>query len=464
MDFNKKRIASQINLKKSVILKDDSEISLTKILGSEQCQDIIANCREFRERVYSPWDTLLMFIKQVLNADKSCKNIVTETIAKYIAEGKDAPSNNTGPYTKARERLPEKAVCELVEAVGVMAEEKVPRKLKWRGKNIKGTDGTTLLMPDTQKNQEVFPQHGQQKEGVGFPITRLVAIMSLTTGVILDYAMGPYQGKGTGESSLLREIFDNIQPDDVVLGDAYFPSYFFICDLLARGADGVFPGQAQRHYDFRTGESLGKRDHKVEWEKPRRPTWMNEEQYQQYPDRIQVREFKVNGKIYVTTFLNSKKFNKKELSGLYQLRWLLEINLRSVKTIMKMDMLSCKTPDMVRKEIGIHFLAYNIIRIIMAEACNQYSGIPNQISFKGTVQIINQFMPYFSNDGILNKLIFDNMLRLVVKNKIGNRPGRLEPRAVKRRRKPFPLLHVPRNIAKLKLEKKREKILLRKAA
>jgi len=464
MDIKQNRIAKQINFEKNAIVKGQKEISLTKILGSQQCQDIVENCREFRDRIYTPWNTLLMFIKQVISSDKSCKNIVTETIVNYLADGKEAPSNNTGPYVKARERLPEVTIRDLVSNVGAAAVNDSPTGLKWRGRDLKGVDGTTLLMPDTQENQEAYPQHGKQEEGVGFPITRLVAIMSLSIGVILNYAMGPYRGKGSGENSLLREIFDCIQPNDVIIGDAYFPSYFLLCDLLARSVDGIFQGQGQRNYDFRKGESLGKKDHLVEWKKPQKPAWMSEEQYQLYPEHILIREFKVGGKIYVTTFLKAKKFNKKELCDLYKLRWLCEINLRSIKTVMEMDMLSCKTPSMVRKEIGIHFLAYNIIRIMIAEACNKYCEIPNQISFKGTVQIINQFMPILSNNRGADNLIFENMLRLIVKNKIGNRPGRQEPRAVKRRRKPFPLLHVKRDIAKMRLEKQRNKMLLSKVA
>jgi hypothetical protein len=288
--------------------------------------------------------------------------------------------------------------------------------------------------------------------------------MSLSIGVVLKYAMGPYQGKGTGEHSLFRKIFDCIKSNDVVLGDAYFPCYFLLCDLQQIGADGVFQAQGQRKYDFRTGKNLGTKDHIVKWRKPIKPEWMSEEQYLSYPERVCVREFKVNGKIYVTTFLNTKKFNKKELAELYALRWLCEINLRSIKTIMRMEMLSCKTPDMIKKEVGIHFLAYNIIRVIMAEACSKYSGIPNQISFKGTVQLINQFMPILSNSRVSSNLIFENMLKLIVKNKVGNRPGRQEPRAIKRRGKPFPLLHVRRDIAKKKLEKQMKKMMLKNAA
>src|SRR5579862_7168212 len=155
MHFIQKRIATQINFEKNTLLKEESDISLTNILGCEQCQDIIANCRNFRERIYTPWTTLLMFIKQSISPDKSCKNIVTENVAKYLSERKEAPSTNTGPYTKARERLPEKTTNDLAKMVGAMAEEKASKGLKWRGKNVKGIDGTTLLMPDTKENQEV---------------------------------------------------------------------------------------------------------------------------------------------------------------------------------------------------------------------------------------------------------------------------------------------------------------------
>jgi hypothetical protein len=191
---------------------------------------------------------------------------------------------------------------------------------------------------------------------------------------------------------------------------------------------------------------------------------MDDKQYQIYPDYIQIREFKVNGKVYVTTFLNQKEYCKPELAWLYGLRWQCEINLRSVKSIMRMDMLSCKTPEMVRKEISVHFLAYNFIRIIMAEACSRYSGIPNQVSFKGTMQLINQFMPFLLKNSSSGNEAYDKMLSLIVKNKIGKRPGRSEPRMVKRRHKPFPLLHKARIVEKNKLMRKIEKRLLKKAA
>jgi len=191
---------------------------------------------------------------------------------------------------------------------------------------------------------------------------------------------------------------------------------------------------------------------------------MDDKTYNTYPDRIGVREFKVAGKIYVTTFSNDKKYHKQELAKIYGLRWQVEINLKSIKSTMNMDMLSCKTPEMVIKEIGIHFLAYNFIRVIMAEACSKYDAHPNQISFKGTVQLLNEMMPYFINASTnKNKRMYTEFLKQIVKNEVGNRPGRIEPRVVKRRRRPFPALNRPRIIEKERLVRKMKKLILKNA-
>lgn len=237
-----------------------------------------------------------------------------------------------------------------------------------------------------------------------------------------------------------------------------------MCDLKNIGADGIFKGHAQRHYDFRSGLCLGKKDHIVNWKKPCKPDWMMQEKYDSYPTETAVREFKVNGNVYVTTFLNPKKYHRQELAKIYERRWEIEINLKSIKEIMNMDFLSCKTPEMVRKEIGIHFLAYNFIRIIMAEACEKHNALPWKISFKGAIQLVNSFMPFFLNSSEKkNKIMYAELLESITKNKIGNRPGRIEPRAVKRRPKAFPSLCKPRNIEKNRLIRRVEKMILRNA-
>lgn len=271
-------------------------------------------------------------------------------------------------------------------------------------------------MADTKENQAAFPQHNNQKKGAGFPIARLVAVMSLTTGTVLDYAIDAYKGKGTGESSLLRKIFDCIEKDDIVLGDRYFPNFFLISSSYS--ADGIFRGQSQRNYDFRTGEKLGKNEHIVTWKKPAKPKQMSQEDYDSHPDEIGIRELKVDGNVYVTTFLNHKKHHKQELLRIYKRRWEVEINLKSIKSTMKMGMLSCKTPGMIKKEIGIHFLAYNFIRILMADACAKHDALPWKTSFKGTVQLLEKFMPFFvKSTEKENKKLYSDMLRLIIKNK-----------------------------------------------
>jgi len=235
------------------------------------------------------------------------------------------------------------------------------------------------------------------------------------------------------------------------------PQFFLIADLIRRGADGVFQGQAQRHYDFRRGLSLGNKEHLVEWKKPVRPAWMDQETYNAYPDEITVREFKRHGKVYVTTILDNKTYHKSEISELYKLRWQVEINLRSIKAVLNMDHLSCKTPDMIKKEIAAHMLGYNVIRIMMAEACQAHQVTPNKMSFKGSVQLLNEFMPRFCGVKLSKrKDCYRALLSIMVQNKVGSRPGRVEPRAVKRRRKPFPTLNHTRQTERNKIIKNRK--------
>jgi hypothetical protein len=226
MNFTQKRTLTQIEKQKQRVLDESDELSLTKLLSTERCQTLISESREYRERLYSPLTTLFMFIKQVLSTDKSCKKAVSGRIAEQIKQGVAVSSSNTGPYCKARERLPEVMIKELVKEVGQSASQKAAKGWKVYGREIKLVDGSTLLMSDTAANQEEYPQHGNQKEGVGFPLARLVVVMSLTVGTIVDYAIEAFKGKGTGEQTLLRRIFSCINPDDILMGDRYYPSFF----------------------------------------------------------------------------------------------------------------------------------------------------------------------------------------------------------------------------------------------
>ena len=459
MDSTQKFAFAQISKQKKSLLSGDLDISLNNIMNSESFQTILSECREYRNRIYTPLKTVFIFIKQVLSSDKSCKQAVTKAAVEQLVAGAPEISINTGPYCKARQRLPESTIKALVNETGGSASRKSLKSWKFFNREVKLIDGLSCSAPDTEALQAEYPQHAGQAIGCGFPLMRLVVVMSLTVGTVINYAIGKYKGKGTGEHSLLREIFDtSINKDDIVLGDRYYPSYFLMADLKAKGADGIFQGHRSRKCDFRAGKRLGSKDHVVTWSKPAKPLWMEQATYDIYPETIEIREFKIAGRIIITTLLDCKKYTKKVLATIYLSRWQVEINIKSIKDIMGMNILSCKTPEMVRKEIGIHFLAYNIIRIIMAEACSKYGSNPNCVSFKGTIQLLNACMPYFIQGQISNDVLYDFMLRSLVKNKVGNRPGRCEPRVVKRRSKPFRTLKKPRHIEKERLISKMEKI------
>lgn len=226
MDSKQKCVVAQIKKYKQTLINDDKEISLVEILSSDACQQVLSGCREFRDQIYTPIKTIFTFIKQVLNPDKSCKKAVGDTRVEMLVTKKKNISTNTGPYCKARKRIPENAVSELVKATGQMASEKSLLRWKPYGRELKVFDGSTAKMADTRENQSEYPQVKNQKKGIGFPIVRFVVVMSLTVGTILNYAVGTYSGKGTGESSLLRSIFECIKKDDIVLGDRYFPNFF----------------------------------------------------------------------------------------------------------------------------------------------------------------------------------------------------------------------------------------------
>jgi hypothetical protein len=441
-----KQICSLMQMKnRSQYIENKAENILLTLFNSTYFNWLLKEYKDFRESAYSPLQTTLMFIKQVLSSDKSCKNVVISVVASQLSKYGKALSSNTSSYVSARKRLPEKVVYEMVKMVGESESKKTPNQWKPYGRELKVFDGTMVKMPDTETNRESYPKHSNQKRDVGFPLARIVVVMSLITGCVIDYAMGPCKGKGTGEVSLLRMILDCIVPNDIVVGDRYFPQYFLMCDLMKKEVDGIFRAPGQRRYDFRKGVRLGKYDHIAKWKKPNKPDWLDQEQYKSYPDYLEIREFKVAGVVYVSTFLDAKKYHKQELATIYKRRWDVEINLNSIKTIMGMDALSCKTPEMVNKEIGIHFLAYNIIKNLIVEASIKHHTLPWKISYKGTVQIFNNFLPHFLYaEGGAESLLYKQMLGNIIKNKIGNRPGRIEPRAVKQKPKTFPTLKTTR--------------------
>jgi len=398
-----------------------------------------------RERTYPPTATLSLFLSQVMSPDSSCQNTVNNHAIERAFNGLSPCSIKTGGYCKARHRLPLEMVAALVKQTGQLIAKQAPTDWAWQGRHVKLVDGTTITMPDTKNNQKTYPQQSRQKQGLGFPIARMVAIICLSSGAILDGAMGAYKGKGSSEHALFRQLLDCFEPGDIVLADRYYCSYFLIAMLLEKGVDVVFQQHATRCTDFRKGRKQGARDHIVEWKKPKQtPHWMTAEQYNEFTNELTVRELKLGKRVIVTTLLSDKEAPKKELSSLYQQRWHVELDLRNIKTTLGMDQLSCKSPDMNEKEMYVYFLAYNLIRLIMAEAAIQTGLMPRQLSFKRSLQI----WLIWGKKIFVTSVEVSILFMLIAAQQVGKRPGRIEPRAVKRRPKPCPLLMKPRSEAR----------------
>ncbi len=408
--------------------------------------------------VYTPCVTLWTFLGQVLGSDHSCRAAVARLMATLVAGGEEPCSPETGPYCKARQRLPVGVLSRLTRQIGQLLEAAADPDWLFQGRRVQLVDGTTVSMPDTPKNQRAFPQNSAQKPGLGFPIARLVALISLATGAVRDLALGPYQGKETGETALLRTLWDHLCRGDILLGDRCFASFLGIAPLLERGVDGVFRMHQRRQVDFRRGKHLGVLDHVVTWKKPTCPDWMDQATYDQIPDQITVRElrvptqqpgFRVAELVLVTTLLDPAAYPKDEVVGLYLRRWQIELDLRSIKVEMQMDVLRCKTPEMVEKEVWAHLLAYNAVRSLMAEAADQCEAKPRRLSFKGALQTVCAFDEVLRQASPTRRVALEERRRrAIARHRVGGRPGRFEPRAKKRRPNQHRLLMVPRHEAR----------------
>jgi hypothetical protein len=340
-------------------------------------------------------------------------------------------------------------ISTLARETGRLLSQKALAPWLWRGRSVKLVDGTGISMPDTPENQALYPQPSTQAPGVGFPLARLVMVICLATGAALDAAIGPHSGKGTGELGLVRGLLTSFSPGDVMLADALYCNYFLIATLMSAGVNVLFEQNGSRITDFRRGQSLGTRDHLVRWPKPARPEWMTPEQYACLPDELTVREVKVAHQVLVTTLLDHRKVSKDDLSALYARRWSVELDLRNLKTTTGMDVLSCQTPQMNEKQLWVHLLAYNVIRLLMAQAACNAGVDTRELSFKHTVQLWTEWV----SRGLSAAKDGGRLFTLIAQCKVGNRPGRIEPRMRKRRPKPYPWLKVPRAQARRQIQK-----------
>lgn len=400
-----------------------------------------------RERLYPPTETLSLFMAQTLNSDRACQPVVNRYAVDRHASGLKPCSTHTGGYCKARQRLPLDMIRSLARETGALIASQAQANWRWLGRPIKLVDGTTVTFPDTPMNQAEYPQQSNQKPGLGFPIARWVGLLCGATGAVLDAAMGPYSGKTGSEHALFRELLKSIAAGDMILADRYYCAYFVIAMLQAKGADVLFQQHQKRLTDFRKGRRLGSRDHIVAWTKPKTcPNWLSRAQFDAYPDTLVLRELKVGHKVLVTTLLCADQAPKKALGELYISRWNVELDLRNIKTTLGLERLHCKTPAMNEKEFWVSLLAYNLIRLLMSESAKQADILPRLLSFKHCLQL---WFAWNQGDSPgLDKASLSVLYGLIAQQRVGNRPGRVEPRAIKRRPKTYPLLMKQRHLAR----------------
>jgi putative transposase len=402
--------------------------------------------------VYTPAVTVWVFLSQCLSPDHSCRDAVARLIAALVSQGREPCSAETGAYCTARDALPEEACHQLVCQTGSDLEKQAPSEWLWHRRRVRVADGSTFTMPDTAANQAEYPQLASQKPGCGFPIARAVVLFSLAVGTVLEAAMGKYEGKQTGENSMLRQLYHCLAEGDVLLVDRYFSGWFDIALPKQRGVDVVVRKHQLRATDFRQGERLGPGDHLVYWAKPPRPAWMSAETYASLPMGLTMREvrvrvtqkgFRTKQLVVVTTLLDAEEFSADEIAELYRRRWDAELDLRSIKIVLQMDHLRCKTPHRVRNEFFMHLLAYNLVRQVMAVAAMQSEKCPWQVSFKGALQTLTAFLPILSS-GASSDAWCNALVAAIATHTVGDRPDRYEPRVKKRRPKEYDLMNRPR--------------------
>ena len=410
-----------------------------------------------RNTIFTPQRTFWLFLDQVFTGDGTCREILRKYQAWRAVAGKKEISPNTGGYCQARARLSLGDIQAVNTQLVQRIEGEYPQQL-WCGRSVVVVDGSSVSMPDTLENQERYPQPTSQKKGCGFPVMRIVVYFALSSGIILDMAKDALT---VGETALSRRLWDMLQAGDVFLADRGFCSYADVHYLRERKVDCVLRNHQRRSVGVKPGKQLGNGDRLVYWTKSKVcPKWLDREAWDALPDTVLIREIKVvvatpgfrtENLTIVTTLLDPRLFPKEAFAQLYLQRWRAELFLRDIKISMNMDVLRCKTPDMVDKELYMHLIAYNLVRALMLQAAATRNIPPVRLSFKGAAVTVRQWAPIMAvaaQYGTDATKIYIAMLNAIARDPVPERPGRAEPRARKRRPKNYQLLTKPRKIFK----------------
>jgi hypothetical protein len=409
-----------------------------------------------QDTVFSTQSVLWAFLAQVLRDGKgaACASAVAE-IATYMQQtGRRAPSGDTGDYCRARAKLDLAALRDLASQAARQLDQQALEPWLWHGRVAKLVDGFTFTMLDTADNQEEFPQARTQKPGIGLPIARACAVISLTTATVHDLAVGPYAGKQTGETALLREILPSLGRGEVAVFDRYFCSFMMLAILKLQGVDACMRLHQCRDNDFCRQQRLGDHDHLVTWTRPPRPAWMSQELYGRIPGTLTLREVQFDVRVpgcrtdtitVITTLTDPVAYPQEDIADLFGCRWNVELDIRVIKQTLRLNHVPCKTPAMVRRHLWVTLLAYNLIRKVTACAAAVHNKPPRQLGFTLACQTVLSSWMLLATGACSNApQQWKTALRRIAANEVANRPGRIEPRVLKRRRHGYPLMTRPR--------------------
>ncbi|HUT14058.1 MAG TPA: IS4 family transposase [Thermoguttaceae bacterium] len=445
----------------------DPGLPFASVLDAESIERVFREEQAFfgQDDIFSTEIVLWAFLAQTLRDGKgvACSAAVADIATYMLQTGQRPPSGDTGDYCRARAKLSLAALRRLVHEASRQLEEEVMDSWLWKGLHAKLVDGFTFTMPDTPDNQELFPQIGEQRPGVGFPIARVCAVMSLATACVCDLALGPYEGKETGENALLRGLLETFEENDVVVFDRHYCSFMMLALLSRRGLHVCARLHQRRHSDFRRGRRLGPGDHLITWTRPQKPPWMSPEQYDPIPETLTLREVQFHVTIpgrrtetltVVTTLTDPQAYSREEIAALYGFRWNVELDIRQIKQTLHLDHVRCKTPEMVRRELWVTLLAYNLIRKVIATSAAVYEKQPRQLGFTLACQSILASWMLLSTGSCHDAgAMYHTMLAYIAANEVADRPGRIEPRVLKRRRHRYPLMQRPRHQLRAQLGK-----------
>ena len=399
--------------------------------------------------------TFWAFLSQVMSPGSPCREIVRKVQAWHATRRLPVPGTSTGAYCQARARLPLQTLHDIHEHTATELQRGVSSQQLWLGRHVKVIDGTGVSMPDTPENQAVWPQSSNQAKGCGFPIAKLVGCFCLSSGALLDLEEG---NQHIHESRLFRKQYRLFSEGDVALTDRGFCSYLSVSELQSKGVDTVMRIHGSRPADFRKGKRLGPKDRLITWTKPTRcPKDISESEWQAIPETLTLRMlhiqidipgFRTQSIVIVSTLTDPIAYPAEELATLYLRRWSVELFFRDIKITLGMDVLRCRTPEMVRKEIALHAITYNLVRGLMQQAAALYEVDLTRLSFKGSVDTLRQWTDTFNaahSKPREQRRLFNQLLEIIAEDTVPFRPERSEPRVRKRRPKSYPLMTRPRH-------------------